>query len=384
MPRDQFASTHVSAHIGQPDRKAARRWFRYRLLGILLVGAGLIWAASRHGYQDTVKEIRRLGGRIEEYEYVPDWLPQFAQNYVTFSPEVTVVIDESRGGKNAKSILRLLGRFPRLKYLSIESDSIQDQDLRFLSGQSHLTELAIQGNQLRGEFVSRLAQHRNLELLTIYGAGLDDSLIPGLRRLPVSVETLRLSGPGITDEAMRSIGHLQKLVWLELADTSVTGAAFRDLQGLGQLSLLKLWDAPVTDEWLGELKNISHLYNLGLDGTRITDAGLKVLLELPVLQSLTLSGTGIRGEGFAQAQNNTIDWLDLSDTQITDANLAHLRSLRKLQSLFINSTAVTDAGVDILLEASPVRIVTAQKTRITVTKAREINKLPAGVFISLE
>lgn len=364
--------------------RPARLWLWLRLLGILLLGGALIWVVAQPRHEETVRSIRDLGGSVNESDYLPDWLPQFLVPYVRLAPEVDVVLGEDLGEDQLDAILRLLPRFRRLRNLKVVSRSLQDEDLRFLSRQSGLESLSVVGYQLRGTFVSGLRGHRSLQMLRLDGAGLDESLIPGLRTLPRDLEGISLSGRGVTDETVRAISHLKSLRSLSLAETNVTGVAFRELQGLSLIWELNLRDSPVTDEGMRELKNFPQLSYLTLDGTRVSDEGLPVVRQLPELRSLSLARTAITSQGFEGVSNPLLTRLDLSRTQVTDDSLQAVVSLQNLRFLYISSTKLTDACFDQLLQIPRLSLLDVGGTAITQEKVREIRKLRPTLEISLE
>lgn len=135
----------------------------------------------------------------------------------------------------------------------------------------------------------------------------------------------------VTDDDLRVLNLLPKLVGLDLTKTSITGAGLKHLEGLKELQVLHLWNTGVDDAGLEHIKGLTKMANLVLDGTKITDAGLVHLKDMTDLE----------------------EWLGLSGTRITDAGLVHLEKFTKLRSLTLDKTQVTAPGVKVLRAALP-------------------------------
>jgi internalin A len=149
-----------------------------------------------------------------------------------------------------------------------------------------------------------------------------------LKHLP-NIQTLNLTGTEVTDEGLKELVPLQKLVAFYVSE-KVTDAGLKELAALNGLSYVWLNDTQVTDAGLKELANIKKLNNVNLSGTRVTDAGLKELATLKPLQLLYLGRL-----------------------TVTDAGVKELVTLEKLTLLDLRGTKVTDAGVAELQKALP-------------------------------
>ena len=110
----------------------------------------------------------------------------------------------------------------------------------------------------------------------------------------------------MTDEGLKLLPALGKVVSLNLRDTRITGAG------------------------LVNLKKLKGLRRLHLERTRVDDAGIAHLASLTQLQYLNLYGTGIGDEG-----------------------LIHLEALKNLKQIYLWQTKVTAAGAKRLLKALP-------------------------------
>ncbi|MEX2359293.1 MAG: hypothetical protein WEE51_13275, partial [Pirellulaceae bacterium] len=150
--------------------------------------------------------------------------------------------------------------------------------------------------------------------------------------LPANLPTtdLALARTAVTDAALRRIGQLKKLRWLDLTGTRVTDQGISELAELGNLNDLSLAATVMTDESLATIGKLTRLEELDLSGTRVTDEGLRHLRGLTELKILRLAAT-----------------------RIGDAGLAHLAECRKLQMVDVRQSQVTPQAVERLRQAVP-------------------------------
>lgn len=85
---------------------------------------------------------------------------------------------------------------------------------------------------------------------------------------------LDTDGPAISDEGLAVLGHIPKLVHLQLGLTDIGDAGLRHLSALGELRSLVLCETLVTDAGLEHLKGLRKLESLDLSYTAVTDAGV--------------------------------------------------------------------------------------------------------------
>ena len=92
------------------------------------------------------------------------------------------------------------------------------------------------------------------------------------------LETLRLSGPEITDAEMKYVEELPQLQLFSLSRTSVTDAGVAHVKALSQLHWLGFVAISLTDAGLTHLKGLTKLECVLFHCTDVTDAGVA---ELP-------------------------------------------------------------------------------------------------------
>ena len=110
----------------------------------------------------------------------------------------------------------------------------------------------------------------------------------------------------------------------------MTDDGLKLLPALGKVVSLNLRDTRITGAGLVNLKKLKGLRRLHLERTRVDDAGIAHLAGLTQLQYLNLYGTGIGDEG-----------------------LIHLEALKNLKQIYLWQTKVTAAGAESLLKALP-------------------------------
>ncbi len=109
-----------------------------------------------------------------------------------------------------------------------------------------------------------------------------------------------------------------------------------------------------TDEDLKLVKTLPKVVELDLHGTAITDEGLSNIESFGGLTRLHLEKTGITDAGLAHLKGLTnLVYLNLYSTGVTDAGLANLSGLKSLKNVYLWQTKVTDAGAAALKKELP-------------------------------
>ncbi len=106
---------------------------------------------------------------------------------------------------------------------------------------------------------------------------------------PLLSVDFRLTGEEATDEKIGSIGVVgTNIAHLDLSKTAITDEALKNVSELERLIKLDLHQTKVGDAGLGNLKGLKNLQYLNLYGTEVTDAGLKQLEGLKSLRNVYL------------------------------------------------------------------------------------------------
>ena len=115
-----------------------------------------------------------------------------------------------------------------------------------------------------------------------------------------------------------------------------------------------LSDKVITDDALKPLHQIEKLVWLYLQGTKITDDGLDHIAGIKTLTKLHLEKTQVGDEGVQKlAGLENLEYLNLYGTKVSDAGLEHLKSLKSLKKLYLWQTAVTEEGAEAFRKAMP-------------------------------
>jgi hypothetical protein len=129
---------------------------------------------------------------------------------------------------------------------------IEDDDLRFLSGMTHLA------------------------LLDLENTAVTDAGMAHLRGL-TGLRTLLLSGTAVSDRGLAHVGTLEGLEVLSLAGTRVGNAGLERLGSLSRLESLDLRRTDVTDAGIVRLGGLEGLRRLDTRGTRVSPEGRAAL-----------------------------------------------------------------------------------------------------------
>jgi Leucine-rich repeat (LRR) protein len=187
-------------------------------------------------------------------------------------------------------------------------------------------------------------------------------------------------GKQITDAGLADLAGLNKLTYLNLADTQVTA---KGVAGLAKaLPKCKIeWDGGVIEPTASvEPDRRAAEYVLSIGGTvfvdvddreikigakgdlpagmfrltyvdlmqnkQVTDGGLAAFQGCKNLKSLDLRFTQVGDDGLVHLKDcKALRSLDLNTTKVTDTGLAHFRDCTGLKELGLAYTAVTDAGL---------------------------------------
>ena len=165
-----------------------------------------------------------------------------------------------------------------------------------------------------------------------------------MNRLFYSFLILAVFSPGVLAEdspAVKSIKEIGGVIFpLSNGELEVefhlrgrdlmTDDGLKLLPALGKVVSLNLRDTRITGAGLVHLKKLKGLRRLHLERTRVDDAGIAHLAGLTWLQYLNLYGTGVGDEG-----------------------LIHLEALKNLKQIYLWQTKVTEAGAERLLKVLP-------------------------------
>ena len=158
---------------------------------------------------------------------------------------------------------------------------------------------------------------------------------------------LDLTNTKITDAGLLQLKVLTNMERLSLAQTNISDKGLEHLQGLNQLKTLDLDGTAVSDQGLQHIKNLKGLNELDLDHTNVTDEGLKLVGELTNLWELDLANTKVTNDGLKHIRGLTqLRELDLESTEVTDVGLRQLYGLETLGKITLAMTRAKPAKPD--------------------------------------
>jgi hypothetical protein len=222
-----------------------RRWFRYSLrtffviITVLCLWLGAKLNAARQ-QQRAVEAVRGLGGNVK-YDFEdgrispllePPWLmtllgPDF------FHDVVSITIDGGRNGhEDFGRILPQLRQLPRLRFLELNSGTLRDDDLQYLSELKDLDYLhLLANNQIDGGGFKRLANLTTLGKLFVNGNPISDHGLESIAVLP-NITSLGLNGTKVTDACIELLAKMPKLFYLNVSGSNISANGVRHLKDL--------------------------------------------------------------------------------------------------------------------------------------------------------
>ena len=207
-----------------------------------------------------------------------------------------------------------------------------------------------------------LDENGDVEYLTVSGPRISDEAVRLAARLP-ELRDLSIGNGPLTNKCLTvllSLPSLRRLSIYRCGD--ITDVGLPPLVALPDLESLYLAHLPnVTDAGLGHVRGLTKLKMIDLNNLPITDAGLVHLKDLQDLERLSVYDARITGEGLKHLTGLTnLRILLLRGVPLTDAGLAHLEEMDGLEEIWMGPTTsdsyqskVTQAGVDRLRRALP-------------------------------
>ena len=215
-----------------------------------------------------------------------------------------------------------------------------------------MVEVIHEGKPVTDELLAQWAADPGLRRLRLAESNMDDEGLVVLSKSP-SIELLDLTRcVGVTSAGVNAIGQMTGLKNLKLSGPSIDDDSVRSLANLNNLAALSLQQTAVTDQGFKSLAPLKKLTELTLYGTPVTDDSLNIIAAFPALQKLRLRGTKVTGSGIgdAFAKMVLVVDLDLSETAFSNDGLASIGKMKNLRSLNLWLTQVDDDGVALLVE----------------------------------
>lgn len=222
--------------------------------------------------------------------------------------EVVGIVSDKISGKGFEA----LGGCEQLRSVYLGSKGVTDAGLAGLAALKGMRQLELSGTTVTGEGLGTLSGLESLEKLEVSGcprftaAGQrklttfknlrvlllgtntpwTDAGLQGLSHLK-QLESLYLSGDGVTDALLLEIRGLARLRTLRVWGTRIEGKGFKELAALADLR--EAWlDCPLKDDGVKELATVKQLHSLKISCWELTDAGVRELAALTNLKELKL------------------------------------------------------------------------------------------------
>jgi hypothetical protein len=209
-----------------------------------------------------------------------------------------------------------------------------------------------------------------------------DEFLPLLHRVRTTF-SLEFLGP-VTDDLLRHLAGLTKILSLKIGYGMVTDAGLRHVAGLTSLRELELPRQGITDSGAAHLARLTELRELNLRDTKVGDAGVAELVGLTALKKLALDRCPVTDRGTVSlARLVNLHTLDLSGTGVGDDGLTSLGSLHALWSLSLDGLSVTDRGAAALASLANLQSLSLRGTRVGSEGAPWLAELPRLCWLTL-
>jgi hypothetical protein len=188
--------------------------------------------------------------------------------------------------------------------------------------------VALSGRQFTDDDMAQVEQLRSLDWLTIENTSITDAGLARLHSLTCLDDLELADNEKITDDGLRHLAGLKRLLYLDLTGAQVRGPGLAHLRSLPELHVVNLNNSSVTDKGIERLSHVCSLFDIDLEGCgRVTDAGLRPLANCPNLRSVGLERTHVTDAGLdALARVKTLELVTLDETRVTEAGIHRLQS----------------------------------------------------------
>lgn len=170
----------------------------------------------------------------------------------------------------------------------------------------------------------------------------DASILP-MRRL-TGIERLLLSNTEITDEGLRSVGHIERLRSLTVSKTNIKGPGLLHLRARIRLRKLDLGFNEINEDYIHLLMKVERLEQLLMVNCNLSDRGIKILATLPSIRKLVLNQNNRITDACMPALiASRVGRLELIDTGVSAGGIMSLTTKKNLTSLKVRKGLLTPA-----------------------------------------
>lgn len=147
------------------------------------------------------------------------------------------------------------------------------------------------------------------------------------------LEQLILNRSTLTDDELKPVSRLTRLISLSAGYNQLTAEGVRNLGGLNNLQTLLLPENPIGDEGMETISRLTQLKILDLSNCGLTDTSVAALEELDDVKHLLLAGNAITDAAIEHLiEMDALSRVDLGDTDVS------LEGMRRLRDAFPSIT----------------------------------------------
>ena len=330
------------------DLETMSRFRPTRRLDLALEGTSVTSAGIRHLQKFNFYSLRLAGTHISD---------EIAD---TLSKLPTLNLLDLSDTDMTSACFATLSRLPNLEKLIINGIDVAPHDLVALQCQ-WLTQLTMLDVKLALNDLVVLDGLPNLQILQL-GSGdqqvesrFDDACLEKIGSVK-DLKHLTLIGTQITDAGLVHLRLANGLEIVELSGCQITDIGLQqftadhpNLIGLG------IDGSEVTDEGVRSLSQLDRLVSLGIAGcNELGPAGFANVAKLKSLESLHLHETAFSDSDVPQFSDHTsLKHLVIKHTSVSDAAIEHMGQMKSLQVLEVEGTKITPDGIARLRAALP-------------------------------
>lgn len=241
--------------------------------------------------------------------------------------------------------LSVFDRAYRLRFLSLQNQSIGEDGVKHLRDCHRLQVLRLGGSSIGDEGLRQLNELTELAELELDQTSITDNGLEHLSRLD-RLQRLSLMGNRLSGEGLASIGPKQQLDWLDVSNTNITDDSLRHMQQFPRLHILRLDYSRISGTGLKHLAGIKRIGEINLAGCPVTDESISKI-DLPEnIYAVFLNGCSITDQGISELKLPLdVTSISLANTSISDDSLEHLQKKGYLRRLDVKNTRITPDGV---------------------------------------
>jgi Leucine-rich repeat (LRR) protein len=171
----------------------------------------------------------------------------------------------------------VLARNHGVESLDLGNCQVSPASIRSISSMTGLKSLGIEHMQVAHDDLMLLGRLKDLKQLSLDQTKVSDAVAADVLPKLTELQTLKLSGSGVSGGAVRQLIDLASLQQLALGDTPVTDADVKLIAGMGSLQTLDLTNTRISEACIDDLAKMANLTSVDLTGTNIPEAGISRL-----------------------------------------------------------------------------------------------------------